>query len=245
MDPLLLNWAKKLTKVNQEELTRPLLLSHHEIPRGVEINESYMHDNSTAYEKGFMKISQQGSPSVDSKYHLFTTPLLDNEQPTEPSSTDHGVPPTVSYLLYLLFTPTEWNSRVRRLANHHGRHRLSSTLPFCYSDEHTEDKKFGRTRSTSRRSAKSEEDKISGLRSGRTPGNAQSSGSRDNNIAVKFSQPTTMIHMKMKHKIKARRLLVTHESILLACVFTDRDSPEFPPLPRSEDKELKEPSKHI
>ena len=177
----------------------------------------------------------------------------------------------MSYLLYLLFTPTEWNSRVRRLANHHGCHRLSSTLPFRYSDEHTEDKKFGRTRSTRGRksvatfsplgttpnliapddrklspgSAKSKEDKISGLRSRRTPGNAQSSGGRDNTIAVKFSQPTTMIHMKMKHKIKGRRLLVTHESISLACVFTDRDSPEFPPSPRSEGKELKEPSKHI
>ena len=76
LDALLLNRAKKLTKDNQEELTRPLLLSCHEIPHGVEINESYMHENSTVYEKGFYEDKPAkitfGGLQISPIYLLFT-----------------------------------------------------------------------------------------------------------------------------------------------------------------------------
>ena len=40
-----------MTKVNHEELTRPSRIYGHELPRGVEIYESYMNNNSIAEEE--------------------------------------------------------------------------------------------------------------------------------------------------------------------------------------------------
>ena len=39
-----------MIKVNHEELTRPSRIYCHELPRGVEIYESYMNNNSTTEE---------------------------------------------------------------------------------------------------------------------------------------------------------------------------------------------------
>ena len=59
----------------------------------------------------------------------------------------------LSLILYLLFTSPELNSRVRRLNDRHCRRQLFSSLPSCYSSEHTEDKKLGQIQSVSCRKA--------------------------------------------------------------------------------------------